>query len=98
MLLSQSERLLIRLALLVRALLLTLASIVQLTPLPWSSLLHNEVASPNASQLHLQSHYDSSAQLLLRQSCPASALKGAEGLLLRALNFQAHWDGEEKRM
>ena len=92
-LLSRSELLLMQLSLIVRGLLLLLAAIVQLTPLPWigQPTGADDTSTPPPSSFH--SHYDSSAQLLLRQACPSTDSHGAEGLLLRALNFQAHWDG-----
>jgi len=89
--LDASERVLVRLALLARVAVLSLALLAQVTllPLPWSASSAEVSAAGGGSSF--PSHYDASAQLFFRRACPTTSAfdQGVVG----ALGWQAHWDG-----
>jgi hypothetical protein len=99
MALDRSERVLLRLALLVRFSVVALAILAQTTLLPLplfsratssSAPATGDTAQPGQPASFL-SHYDSSAQLLFLAACPHSS--SFDRFVSVSLGWQAHWDG-----
>jgi hypothetical protein len=98
MALDRSERVLLRLALLVRFSVVALAILAQTTLLPLPLFSRTASGAPTTATAadspaagSFLSHYDSSAQLLFLAACPQPS--SFDRFVSVSLGWQAHWDG-----